>query len=110
MNHEQKFDKIIKKKVDEAEFPFDEQNWNKLSVQLDAERNLATKRGWGKFLYLGLLFLGITSASIALYKTQGPFGAKGNLSNTESTNENTSSSAQENNVTAIENSNSEIKN
>lgn len=107
MNHEQKFDKIIKKKVDEAEFPFDEQNWNKLSMQLDAERNLATKRGWGKFLYLGLLFLGITSASIALYKTQGPFGLKGNLTKTESKNENTRSSAQENNLTATKNSNSE---
>jgi hypothetical protein len=107
MNHEQKFDKIIKKKVDEAEFPFDEQNWNKLSMQLDAERNLATKRGWGKFLYLGLLFLGITSASIALYKTQGPFGVKGNSTDPKSTNENTSSSAQENNVIATKNSNSE---
>lgn len=108
MNHEQKFDKIIKKKVDEAEFPFDEQNWNKLSMQLDAERNLATKRGWGKFLYLGLLFLGITSASIALYKTQGPFGAKGNLTDPKSTNDNTSSSAQEHNETANKKSNSEI--
>ena len=41
MNQEQKFDKIIRKKVDEAEFPFDENNWNKLSMQLDAERKIA---------------------------------------------------------------------
>jgi len=93
MNQEQKFDKIIRKKVDEAEFPFDEQNWEKLSAQLDAERRLATSRGWGKFLFLGLLFLGITSASIALYKIQGPLDMKGDLAN-NSTEGNNASSAQ----------------
>lgn len=108
MNQEQKFDKIIKKKVDEAEFPFDEQNWNKFSAQLDAERNLATKRGWGKFLFLGLLFLGITSASIALYKIQGPFGQKGNLTEANNTNDDkTVSSAQGNGSSSNINSNSE---
>ncbi len=91
MNPEQKFDKIIRKKVDEAEFPFDEQNWNKLSEQLDAERRLASSRGWGKFLFLGLLFLGITSASIALYKIQGPLGIKDELANNSSTDNNGSS-------------------
>ncbi|MDO9001503.1 MAG: hypothetical protein Q7W45_17180 [Bacteroidota bacterium] len=79
MNPEQKFDKIIKKKVDEAEFPFDEKNWNKLSMQLDSERRVAAAGGWGKYLYLGLLFLGITSASIALYKIENPFGIKNEL-------------------------------
>lgn len=91
MNQEQKFDKIIRKKVDEAEFPFDEQNWEKLSAQLDAERRLATSRGWGKFLFLGLLFLGITSASIALYKVQGPLDMKGELANNSTEANNTSS-------------------
>ncbi len=91
MNPEQKFDKIIRKKVDEAEFPFDEQNWNKLSEQLDAERRLATSRGWGKFLFLGLLFLGITSASIALYKIQGPLGIKDELASNSSAGNNGSS-------------------
>jgi hypothetical protein len=81
MNQEQKFDKIIRKKVDEAQFPFDEQNWNKLSMQLDAERKISSKRGWGKFLFLGLLFLGITSVGIALYKTQSPLGVKEKLAN-----------------------------
>lgn len=95
MNPEQKFDKIIRKKVDEAEFPFDEQNWNKLSAQLDAERRLATSRGWGKFLFLGLLFLGITSAGIAVYKIQGPSGIKGQLaSGNAGSNDNDGSSAQ----------------
>jgi hypothetical protein len=108
MNQEQKFDKIIKKKVDEAEFPFDEQNWNKFSAQLDAERSLSTKRGWGKFLYLGLLFLGITSASIAVYKIQGPFGQKGNLTDANNTNDDkTVSSAQRNSASSQLNSNSE---
>ncbi|MBA3683484.1 MAG: hypothetical protein H0W73_20310 [Bacteroidetes bacterium] len=91
MNPEQKFDKIIRKKVDEAEFPFDEQNWNKLSEQLDSERRLAASRGWGKFLFLGLLFLGITSAGIALYKTQGPLGIKDELANNSSSDNNGSS-------------------
>nr|MBA2613607.1 hypothetical protein [Bacteroidota bacterium] len=94
MNQEQKFDKIIKKKVDEAEFPFDEQNWNRLSMQLDAERRLATSRGWGKFLFLGLLFLGITSASIAVYKIQGPFDIKDQLADNTPLNNNTGSDAQ----------------
>jgi len=123
MNYEQKFDKIIKKKVDEAEFPFDEQNWNKFSAQLDAERSL-TKRGWGKFLYLGLLFLGITSASIALYKIQAPFGEKGKLADTNSSNNKNESTIQVDNsnsstnlnsksddhLLAVNNSNSEAEN
>lgn len=98
MNLEQKFDKIIRKKVDEAQFPFDEQNWNKLSMQLDAERAVTTKRGWGKFLFLGLLFLGITSGSIALYKIQGPLGVKEKLSDASSSNNNTGSSANAQNA------------
>jgi hypothetical protein len=106
MNPEQKFDKIIRKKVDEAEFPFDEQNWNKLSMQLDAERRLATSRGWGKFLFLGLLFLGITSASIAVYKIQGPSGIKGQLaSGNTGSNDNDGSSAQAQGANANKNSN-----
>jgi len=122
MKPEQKFDSIIKKKVDEAEFPFDEQNWNKLSMQLDAERRLATNRGWGKFLFLGLLFLGVTSASIALYKIQGPLGFKDQLAGNTSSNDNNGSSAQahgangnnnsgnnsENNLLASNNNNSTI--
>ncbi len=104
MNPEQKFDKIIRKKVDEAEFPFDEQNWNKLSMQLDAERRLATSRGWGKFLFLGLLFLGITSASIAVYKIQGPAGIKGQLaSGNTGSNDNNGSSAQAQSANASKN-------
>lgn len=106
MNPEQKFDKIIRKKVDEAEFPFDEQNWNKLSEQLDAERRLAASRGWGKFLFLGLLFLGITSASIALYKIQGPLGIKDELANNSSA-DNNSSSAQAHGVNATNTNNSD---
>lgn len=106
MNPEQKFDKIIRKKVDEAEFPFDEQNWNKLSMQLDAERRLATSRGWGKFLFLGLLFLGITSASIAVYKIQGPSGIKGQLaSGNTGSNDNDGSSAQAQGANANKNTN-----
>lgn len=113
MNQEQKFDKIIRKKVDEAEFPFDEQNWEKLSTQLDAERRLATSRGWGKFLFLGLLFLGITSASIALYKVQGPLDIKGELANNSSSTNSGSSSAQaqgvnENNSIAKNNSDNNL--
>lgn len=103
MNPEQKFDKIIRKKVDEAEFPFDEQNWNKFSTQLDAERRLAASRGWGKFLFLGLLFLGVTSASIALYKIQGPLGIKDELANNSSS-DNNGASAQAHSVSGKNNS------
>ncbi|MBL7922412.1 MAG: hypothetical protein JNJ40_19000 [Bacteroidia bacterium] len=109
MNPEQKFDKIIRKKVDEAEFPFDEQNWNKLSEQLDAERRLAAGRGWGKFLFLGLLFLGITSASIALYKIQGPLGIKGELANNSSA-DNNGSSTQAHGVNRKNNNNNSDNN
>ncbi len=111
MNQEQKFDKIIKKKVDEAEFPFDEQNWNKLSMQLDAERRLAASKGWGKFLFLGLLFLGITSASIALYKIQGPMGFKDKLAGNITSNVNgTSTQAHgvNENKTSITNSQNKL--
>ena len=47
MSFEEEFDKIIKQKADEAEFPFDEKNWENLSKQLDSERKVGgvfTKR------------------------------------------------------------------
>lgn len=34
-----KFEKNLKKKLDEAEFPFDEQNWEKASAMIDASRD-----------------------------------------------------------------------
>ena len=36
MNLDDKFDKTIKQKISEAEFPFDESNWEKASRMIDA--------------------------------------------------------------------------
>lgn len=62
MNFDEKFDKIIRQKVKDAEFPFDENNWQKASKMIDAERMASGGAKTGKmFLLFGALFLGVAT-------------------------------------------------
>jgi hypothetical protein len=64
MSLEQNFDKIIKQKISEAEFPFDESNWQKAGKMIDAERGAAIGAKSGKmFLLIGTLFLGVAAGT-----------------------------------------------
>ena len=56
MSFEEEFDRIIRQKTDEADFPFDEKNWEKARHLLDAQRKVPGARNNGKF-YAGALLL-----------------------------------------------------
>lgn len=73
MNLDDQFDKIIKQKINEAEFPFDENNWQKASKMIDAERGAAIGAKSGKmFLLIGTLFLGVAAGTFFfLYMNSG---------------------------------------
>lgn len=64
MNLDDKFDKTIKQKISEAEFPFDESNWEKASRMIDAERGVSVGFKSSKlFLLIGTLFLGVAAGT-----------------------------------------------
>lgn len=66
MNLNDKFDKTIKQKISEAEFPFDEANWEKASSMIDAERGASIGAKSSKlFLLVGTLFLGVAAGTFA---------------------------------------------
>ncbi|MBK9283320.1 MAG: PorT family protein [Sphingobacteriaceae bacterium] len=66
MKQEDKFDKIIKEKLDENEFPFDESNWLKASKMLDAEKgaNIGAKSS-KLFLMVGAILIGVAAGTFA---------------------------------------------
>jgi hypothetical protein len=68
MSLEDKFDKIIRDKIGEADFPFEESNWQGASRLIDAERAAAGGAKSSKlFLLFGSLFLviaGVTFLSL----------------------------------------------
>jgi hypothetical protein len=64
MSLEDKFDKIIKDKIGEADFPFEESNWHGASRMIDAERAAAGGAKSSKlFLLFGSLFLVIAGVT-----------------------------------------------
>lgn len=66
MNLDEKFDKTIKQKISEAEFPFDESNWEKASRMIDAERGVSVGAKSSKlFLLIGTIFLGVAAGTFA---------------------------------------------
>ncbi|MDX2174516.1 MAG: hypothetical protein SFY56_15540 [Bacteroidota bacterium] len=69
MGFEEQFDKIINKKMNEAEFPFDEKNWEKANGMIEANRitSAVAKNKSKYFLFLGLLFVALTSIGTFVY-------------------------------------------
>src|SRR4051812_18785644 len=57
MSFEEEFDKIIRQKSEEAKYPFDEKNWEKVSSMLDAERKATAGVFFKKFYLTGLLIV-----------------------------------------------------
>lgn len=72
MNHlDDKFDGIVRQKVEEAEFAFDESNWQKASKLIDADRAVSAGRGGKLFLLFGILTLTFGTAGFFGYKYFG---------------------------------------
>lgn len=57
MSLEEEFDKIIRQKVEESAFPFDEKNWERASRTLDEERKIGGITTGKKFYYLTVSLL-----------------------------------------------------
>lgn len=85
MKQEQHFDKIIRKKMEDAEsdFPFDESNWQKAGAMIDAERGANAVNNSKLFLVLGSLFLVLGTIGFFSYKYVGTLESKERLAGKE---------------------------
>lgn len=70
------FEKNLKKKLDEAEFPFDEKNWEKASAMIDASRS-NKKPFW--FFILSAVALLITTGAVYFFYNSSPDSSSENL-------------------------------
>jgi hypothetical protein len=59
MSFEEEFDRIIRQKANEAEYPFDEKNWEKARAMVDADRKSGSKRPVALFYSVALLLLSL---------------------------------------------------
>lgn len=75
MSFEEQFDKIINQKMNEAEFPFDEKNWEKANGMIEANRitSAVVKSKSKYFLLLGLLFVALTGVGTFVYLSKDNF-------------------------------------
>jgi len=68
MNFEDEFDKIIRQKAEQADFPYDEGNWEKLAGLRAAEKSAAPAHlTWKKYLLPAALLLLGSSAFLSWY-------------------------------------------
>ena len=72
MSFEEEFDKIVRAKADEENYPFDERNWEKTSSLIDADRKATRMLKLQKFYFPALLIIGLGSASIVAYNFLAP--------------------------------------
>jgi hypothetical protein len=59
MSFEEEFDRILRQKANEAEYPFDEKNWEKARAMVDADRKSDRKRPVALFYSVALLLLSL---------------------------------------------------
>ncbi len=67
MSFEEEFDKIIRRKAEEEKYPFEESNWERTSMLLDAERKAERMLNLKKFYLPALMVLGIGISGILTY-------------------------------------------
>ena len=70
MSFEEEFDRIIQRKADEMDFPFDEQNWEKARKMLDNERKTVGV-GFSAKTYVLALFLFVAASSVGYFVYRG---------------------------------------
>ena len=64
MSFEEEFDKIVRQKAEEANYPFDQANWEKASSMLDAGRKAAAVPARSSYLLPVSILVGIAGAGI----------------------------------------------
>jgi len=69
MSFEEEFDKIIRQKTNDADFPFDEKNWEKMSAVLDAGQTSTTFSTKNKFYAAALLVLILFVSGFYLFQS-----------------------------------------
>jgi hypothetical protein len=68
MSFEEQFDKIINQKIDEAEFQFDEKNWEKARVLIDSNRPTSVVKTKTKNIaFLSLLLISVVGIAVFSY-------------------------------------------
>ena len=63
MSFEEEFDRIIRQKANEAEYPFDEKSWEKARAMVDADRKSGSKRPVALFYSVALILLSLGVAA-----------------------------------------------
>jgi hypothetical protein len=79
MSFEEEFDKIIRRKAEEAEYPFDQNSWEKVSGLLDAERKVSGMLRFKRFYLPAALTLLIGSAGFVAYNFISTDSASNNI-------------------------------
>lgn len=67
MSFEEEFDKIVRAKAEEENYPFDERNWEKASALIASDRKAARVLKLKKFYFPALLVIGLGTAGIVAY-------------------------------------------
>lgn len=67
MSFEEEFDKIIRQKAEEANYPFDESNWEKTSRLLDAQQKVAKGIAYKKVAVSAFALLLVASATLGAW-------------------------------------------
>ncbi len=70
MSYEEEFDKIIKQKAEQAEYPFDKSDWEKAAAMLDAQRGAPALPFWKKFAVPAIIGVAVLSIGIALMPSE----------------------------------------
>lgn len=81
MSFEEQFDKIINQKINEAEFPFDEKNWERASNLIEANRLIPVMNKSKNLWLLSLLFMAVLGAGIFVYVKLNETGVVAKKSN-----------------------------
>ena len=72
MSFEEEFDKIIRQKSEEVEFPFNEKNWEQASAMIDSDRKAARLLKYKKFrkplLAISIGLIGIIASVVYMDK------------------------------------------
>jgi hypothetical protein len=71
MSYEEEFDKIIRQKASEAEYPFEESHWAATSRMIDADRAAARKLFWHKLMVPAAVAVGIGGTILTLFLYSG---------------------------------------
>lgn len=94
MNEQEKFDELLRSKLSERDFPFDETNWDKAETLIDRSEK---RRRYGIIAFIFLAGIGVGAALMLPFINTGKTNV---IANTQSVPQNISSNGQVQNVIA----------